>query len=61
MKRELRNMLKAKKSLLDDFDIKWDNSIEEKFVAELEAKPDRDPQIILDQICRPYIMRKLGA
>lgn len=61
MKRELRNMLKTKKSLLDDFNIKWDPSIEEKFVDELEAKPDRDPQIILDQICRPYIMRKLGA
>lgn len=61
MKRELRNMLKAKKSLLDDFNIKWDEAIEEKFKLELEAKPDRDPQIILDQICRPYIMRKLGA
>lgn len=54
-------MLKAKKSLLDDFNIKWDPSIEEKFVDELKEKPDRDPQIILDQICRPYIMRKLGA
>lgn len=61
MTRELRNMLRTKKSLLDDFNIKWDPAIEEKFKAELEAKPDRDPQIILDQICRPYIMRKLGA
>ena len=61
MTKEQRKMLKEKKSLLDDFNIKWDESIEEKFKLELKAKPDRDPQIILDQICRPYIMRKLGA
>ena len=61
MTKEQRNMIRVKKSLLDDFNIKWDTAIEEKFKAELEAKPDRDPQIILDQICRPYIMRKLGA
>ena len=61
MKRELRNMLKAKMKLLEDFDIKWDDSITEKFVVQLQEKPNSDPQAILDQICRPYIMRRLSA
>lgn len=57
----LEIIIEEKKKIFEDFDINWDEKIKQEFCAQLKAKPNRDPQIILDQICRPYIMRKLGA
>lgn len=54
-------ILQAKKDLLADFMIPWDNSITDKFQTEMKRRPDADPQIVLDVICRPLIMQKLGC
>ena len=59
MTKQQRTMITDKKHLFKDFYIKWDPAIEERFVTEMAAKPDKDPQYILDSICRPYIDRKL--
>ena len=54
-------MFEEKKEVFSGFDIDWDDAIEARFRIEYQRHPNRDPRVILDQICRPYIMRKLGA
>lgn len=55
------NMIKKKKSLFKDFCIEWDPAIERRFATEMDCRPNSDPEIILDQICHPYIKRGLGC
>ena len=54
-------MIKKKKSLFKDFCIEWDPAIERRFATEMDRRPNSDPEIILDQICHPYIKRGLGC
>ena len=54
-------LIEEKKQIFEDFNADWDEKIEQEFFAQLKTKPNRDPQAILDQICRPYIMRRLSA
>lgn len=60
MARPYKDLIREKKIVFQGFCIPWDVEIERRLEAEAKAKPDVDPQYILDRIARPYIDRKLA-
>jgi hypothetical protein len=49
--------------ILDDFGIcdKYDHSMRAKFEAAIAAKPDKDPDLVLELFCRPLITEKVNS
>lgn len=49
--------------ILDDFDIcdKYDHSMRNRMEAAIAAKPDKDPDLVLELFCRPLIQDKVNS
>ena len=60
MARPYKDLIREKKQLFKDFYIPWRKKIEKDFATEMAARPNADPELILDRICRPYIHKKLA-
>mgnify|MGYP006943187739 CR=1 FL=1 len=56
-----REIIKAKQRVFEDWGIKWDAAIEQKLQSEMEARPNADPEVILDRITHDIIQRRIES
>ena len=56
-----RDILCAKKRTFEDWGIPWDKTIEAKWKTEVAARPDADPEVILDRLTHDLIARPLES
>lgn len=47
-------LIEEKKEIFDDFRIPWSEAIEWKFEDAIASCPNSDPEVILDNIAKPY-------
>lgn len=55
-------LIRDKKQVFNDLRIPWNSSIKDEFKKEMSAHPDKDPELVLDKICKPYkagLIRKI--
>ena len=56
---EQRTIINAKKEVFEDFNIPWDNNIEDKFLIECAKRPSTDKELILDILTHDIIVAKI--
>lgn len=56
-----RDVIKAKQRVFEDWGIKWDTAIEQKLQSEMDARPNADPEVILDRITHDIIQRRIDS
>lgn len=56
-----REIIKAKQRVFEDWGIKWDTAIKQKLQSEMDARPNADPEVILDRITHDIIQRRIDS
>lgn len=56
-----RDVIKAKQRVFEDWGIKWDTAIEQKLQSEMDARPNADPEVILDRITHDIILHRIES
>ena len=56
---EQRTIINAKKEVFEDFNIPWDNNIEDKFLIECAKRPNADKELILDILTHDILVAKI--
>ena len=56
-----RDILCAKKRTFKDWGIPWDTTIEAKWKTEVAARPNADPEVILDRLTHDIIARHIES
>lgn len=59
MTAEQRTIINAKKEVFKDFNIPWDDNIEDKFLIECAKRPNADKELILDILTHDIIVAKI--
>lgn len=59
MTAEQRTIINAKKEVFEDFNIPWDNNIEDKFLIECAKRPSADKELILDILTHDILVAKI--
>jgi hypothetical protein len=62
-KTSIKRIIAEHMQTLDDFGIcdKYDFSMRNKMEAAIAAKPDKDPDMVLELFCRPLIQDKINS
>lgn len=56
-----KDIIKAKQRVFEDWGIEWDAAIEQKFQSETDARPNADPEVILDRITHDIIRHRIDS
>lgn len=62
-KASIKRIINEHMVILDDFGIcdKYDHSMRNRMEVAIAAKPDKDPDLVLELFCRPLITEKVNS
>lgn len=61
--KSIKALIDYKMRLLYDFGVceRYDTEMKANLMAAIEARPDVDPQVVLDSYCRPIISKVMNS